>query len=171
MIYTADTRFDDIQDKSVLDLGSGCGMLSIASIFLGSTYNTAIEIDPDAIGTCKANMDRCLPDDHLEIVQADVTSRSFAREACTFDTVILNPPFGTKNNQGIDMVFLQTALKVHCNRDPFYLIPSCRCPIMPSTRCTRLPLVRYYLQLFPSSPFYNSISKGGLANHGMWVLR
>ena len=27
-----------------------------------------------------------------------------------FDTVIMNPPFGTKNNEGIDMVFLETAL-------------------------------------------------------------
>lgn len=27
-----------------------------------------------------------------------------------FDTVIMNPPFGTKNNEGIDMMFLETAL-------------------------------------------------------------
>lgn len=29
-----------------------------------------------------------------------------------FDTVIMNPPFGTKNNQGIDMVFLKQAIRM-----------------------------------------------------------
>lgn len=28
-----------------------------------------------------------------------------------FDTVIMNPPFGTKKNSGIDMKFLQLACK------------------------------------------------------------
>jgi predicted RNA methylase len=29
-----------------------------------------------------------------------------------FDTVIMNPPFGTKNNEGIDMKLLENALYV-----------------------------------------------------------
>jgi predicted RNA methylase len=29
-----------------------------------------------------------------------------------FDTVVLNPPFGTKQNKGIDMIFLQQAINV-----------------------------------------------------------
>lgn len=29
-----------------------------------------------------------------------------------FDTVIMNPPFGTKNNEGIDMQLLSAAIKV-----------------------------------------------------------
>lgn len=29
-----------------------------------------------------------------------------------FDTVIMNPPFGTKKNSGIDMKFLEIALKL-----------------------------------------------------------
>lgn len=35
--------------------------------------------------------------------------KAFARK---FDTVILNPPFGTKHNKGIDMLFLQQATSV-----------------------------------------------------------
>lgn len=29
-----------------------------------------------------------------------------------FDTVIMNPPFGTKNNSGLDLIFLQEAIKL-----------------------------------------------------------
>lgn len=32
-----------------------------------------------------------------------------------FDTVIMNPPFGTKSNAGIDMKFLKRALKLSNN--------------------------------------------------------
>ena len=32
-----------------------------------------------------------------------------------FDTVIMNPPFGTKHNKGLDIKFLQTGLKLATN--------------------------------------------------------
>jgi len=32
-----------------------------------------------------------------------------------FDTVIMNPPFGTKKNAGIDMKFLEIAIKLSSN--------------------------------------------------------
>ena len=32
-----------------------------------------------------------------------------------FDTVLLNPPFGTKNNKGMDMKFLKTAIDMSNN--------------------------------------------------------
>lgn len=32
-----------------------------------------------------------------------------------FDTVLMNPPFGTKHNEGIDMKFLEVALKLSNN--------------------------------------------------------
>lgn len=32
-----------------------------------------------------------------------------------FDTVIMNPPFGTKNNAGIDMKFLEVAIRLSSN--------------------------------------------------------
>lgn len=38
MIYTADTVYDDIEDKAVGDFGSGCGILSIASFIRGAGY-------------------------------------------------------------------------------------------------------------------------------------
>ena len=48
----------------------------------------------------------------MELIQADV--KFLGSPDCRFykffDTVILNPPFGTKRNQGTDMEFLKTAL-------------------------------------------------------------
>lgn len=36
MLYTADTVYDDIEDKAIGDFGSGCGILSIAANVLGA---------------------------------------------------------------------------------------------------------------------------------------
>ena len=41
----------------------------------------------------------------LIIIAAD-----FPRLDVKFDTVVMNPPFGTKNNEGIDMLFLEAGL-------------------------------------------------------------
>jgi predicted RNA methylase len=127
MMYMAHTTFDDIEGKEVLDLGCGCGMLSIASILLGSSYNLGIDIDPDALSIFQNNVVDLFEDEassvNLDLVNADVnrfasqwaSGKSFLRAATTFDTVILNPPFGTKENPGIDMVFLQQALNMSSN--------------------------------------------------------
>lgn len=123
----AHTTFDDIEGKEILDLGCGCGMLSIASILLGSSYNLGIDIDPDALSIFQNNVVNLFEDEassiNLDLVNADVaefasqwaSGKSFLRPGTTFDTVILNPPFGTKENPGIDMVFLQQALNMSSN--------------------------------------------------------
>lgn len=36
LLYTADASFDDIEEKAVLDLGCGTGMLGIGATILGS---------------------------------------------------------------------------------------------------------------------------------------
>ncbi|XP_046585287.1 rRNA N6-adenosine-methyltransferase METTL5-like [Haliotis rubra] len=74
MLHTIHTRYDDIEDKLIADLGVGCGVLSIGAIMLG----------------------------------AGVIHKKF-------DTVIMNPPFGTKHNAGIDMEFLRAGLDLSSN--------------------------------------------------------
>lgn len=107
MLYTVETTFSDIEGKSVLDLGSGCGMLSIASLFFNPSYNLAVDICSDAIQIMKDNLDRF--DMDCDIIQADVESMKIYPY---FDTVLMNPPFGTKKNAGIDMKFLQKGLSL-----------------------------------------------------------
>lgn len=38
-----------------------------------------------------------------------------------FDTVVMNPPFGTKHNKGLDVRFVETALQ--CVTDKVFLLP------------------------------------------------
>ena len=68
-----------------------------------------VEIDPAAIVVNLAN--RALPDfedSQWDVIQADVTDMPHLQS----DIVLTNPPFGTKNNAGIDFDFLSAAQKI-----------------------------------------------------------
>lgn len=129
MLYEIQTKHGDIEGKLVADLGCGCGMLSIGSFLLGAQLTIGFEIDPDAVQVrytyhrwhsavykiCFAQIFRGnvsemeLPG--VDCVQCDVL-RDLAdtRWHSAFDTVIMNPPFGTKHNSGMDIKFLETAM-------------------------------------------------------------
>ncbi|KAL7881965.1 hypothetical protein AOLI_G00088140 [Acnodon oligacanthus] len=110
MLYTIHNTFDDIQNKLVADLGCGCGVLSIGAAVLDAGLCVGFDIDSDALDIFKQNVEEFeLP--NIDMVQSDICSigSSYAKR---FDTVIMNPPFGTKHNQGIDMQFLKTALSM-----------------------------------------------------------
>lgn len=49
MLYTIQSKYGDIQDKIVGDLGCGCGMLSIGAFLLGATHTVGFDIDPNAL--------------------------------------------------------------------------------------------------------------------------
>lgn len=130
MIYTADTVYDDIEDKAVGDFGSGCGILSIASFIRGAgyvcttpmlypclhihkytRYCVGFDIDPDAIRIARENAEAF--ETEIDFVWTDLGQENalFDRFKGRLDTIIMNPPFGTKN-KGIDMVFLKKAVEV-----------------------------------------------------------
>lgn len=54
-------------------------------------------------------------DSQIDIVQCDLSagdntdSGGFEKQ---FDTVLMNPPFGTKKNAGLDVKFLETGIKL-----------------------------------------------------------
>jgi predicted RNA methylase len=96
----------DISGKFICDLGVGCGALTAASIFLGAEYNVGVDIDLDALEQATQNLN--LFDMQCDLIHADVTAGIDIK--C--DTVLMNPPFGTKNNKGIDCRFLQVAASI-----------------------------------------------------------
>ncbi|NXY89534.1 METL5 protein, partial [Alcedo cyanopectus] len=110
MLYTIHNTFNDIENKTIADLGCGCGMLSIGSAMLGAGLCVGFDIDADALEIFKSNIED-FEMMNIDMVQCDVCSLADSM-AETFDTVIMNPPFGTKHNKGWDMVFLQTALQM-----------------------------------------------------------
>jgi predicted RNA methylase len=106
MIYTAANTYDDIVDCSVGDFGSGPGMLSIASSFMGAYSVTGFDIDTDAIETCWVNLKK-LEIENVDIVQCSVPTLTLNG---SFDTVVMNPPFGTRI-AGIDTVFVEKGME------------------------------------------------------------
>lgn len=118
MLHVADASFGDVEGKMVLDLGCGCGILSIGSMLLGSAANVGIDIDPDALELCKENIDNTFEEDEMPVLTLingsvlDLSRSPFLRPDLLFDTVLLNPPFGTKDNAGIDMLFLHQAIRL-----------------------------------------------------------
>uniref|UniRef100_A0A3Q3J486 Methyltransferase-like protein 5 n=1 Tax=Monopterus albus TaxID=43700 RepID=A0A3Q3J486_MONAL len=109
MLYTIQSTFDDIGGKLVADLGCGCGVLSIGAAMLDAGLCVGFDIDSDALNIFKRNAEE-FEISNVDLVQCDMCSLDADAYAKKFDTVIMNPPFGTKHNPGMDMKFLRAAL-------------------------------------------------------------
>jgi predicted RNA methylase len=123
MIYTAQTQYEDIENQSLIDLGIGTGMLSIASSLLNADHVFGFDCDSDALTLCQANIKEFELESNIDLIQADLRRIRLPIDIHRIqaDTVIMNPPFGTKpfstslENQdefcstGIDMHFLDHA--------------------------------------------------------------
>lgn len=121
MLHEIQTKFGDIDGCSVLDLGCGCGILSIGSVMLGASYVLGIDVDEEALEVCRRNLEEfeifnvdLLQQDIVNICpnSEDISEKLLSKK---FDIVIMNPPFGTKKNKGIDMEFVRTGLMMSTN--------------------------------------------------------
>ena len=110
MLHTIQATFNDIENKSIADLGCGCGVLSIGSVMLNAGLVTGFDIDPDALEIFQENLEGFeMP--NVDLVLTDITIiETIEKLHKKFDTVIMNPPFGTKHNKGIDMTFVKHGL-------------------------------------------------------------
>jgi rRNA N6-adenosine-methyltransferase METTL5 len=50
--------------------------------------------------------------DGIDCIQCDITSETMSAYKDYFDTVIMNPPFGTKHNAGMDIKFVEIGLQL-----------------------------------------------------------
>ncbi|KAG5879817.1 hypothetical protein JTB14_007669 [Gonioctena quinquepunctata] len=114
MLYTIQSQYGDISEKLVADLGSGCGALTIGAAVLDASLAIGFEIDEDAINIFQENVEEHEVT-NIDVVQCDILSNISPRFEKAFDTVLMNPPFGTKHNAGIDMKFLEIALRLSSN--------------------------------------------------------
>lgn len=113
------------------------GRLSIGAALLGSPHVIGVDIDGGALETCHENLQQfdglsvsqshfsCQtlgalalhPDfprqacEQVDMINADILSSTEALTRLQADTVILNPPFGTRR-KGADLAFLRAALQV-----------------------------------------------------------
>lgn len=136
MLNTIELTYGDIADKIVADLGCGTGRLTVGSLLCGASMVVGFDLDRSALNSALRNIQQMFCDDsqsdltpidvyrdceRFNLVQVDVANQQQQNDShwClterNFDTVIMNPPFGTKQNQGLDLLFLRRAISMSNN--------------------------------------------------------
>ncbi len=93
----------DIEGKAIADLGCGTGILGKGALLLGAKKIFFVDNDENAMKLCRENVGRT---GKAEFLLKDV--EDFRKKA---DTVIQNPPFGTKTRHA-DKSFLEKAFEI-----------------------------------------------------------
>jgi predicted RNA methylase len=88
----------------VIDLGTGTGRLALGASMLGAEYVVGAELDEPALEVAAMNSRRLG-------LEADWLHANINSLRGQVDTVVMNPPFGTKRPHA-DIQFLQTALRI-----------------------------------------------------------
>jgi len=108
ILYIATYIYDDIINKTVVDLGCGTGRLSIGAAFLGARETLGVDVDKVAVNAARKNAERMNVKQKAHWIVADV---DVVRG--TFDTVLQNPPFGVQRGRA-DRKFIKKSLELGC---------------------------------------------------------
>lgn len=76
----------DLTDRSVIDVGTGSGVLALAALRLGAAAVTAIDNDPDALQNARENIARNAASESIAVIEADLGTLTPARA----DVVVAN---------------------------------------------------------------------------------
>jgi putative methylase len=110
VVHLADLH-GDVDGRTVLDLGTGTGMLALAAALRGPARVFGVELDRAALTTATANERRVAASAPVHWVQAD--ARRLPLTVPDPVTVVMNPPFGAQDgSRGADRGFLATASRV-----------------------------------------------------------
>jgi putative methylase len=109
ILYSAQLEHADIANKVVCDLGCGNGIFAIGAALLGARRVIGVDVQSKALKVCQMNLlTRLEIHDTINWVLGDVSSLNLR---ATVDTVVTNPPFGTKK-RGADLKFLEKAVSI-----------------------------------------------------------
>jgi putative methylase len=110
LIHTADLH-DDIEGRTVVDLGTGTGMLALGAVLRGPDSVVGVDLDSMPLSTARDNERRVAAAADIEWVLGDATAVPLSPEGPT--TVVMNPPFGAQaGNEHADRAFLATAADI-----------------------------------------------------------
>ena len=108
LVHRADLE-GDIQDRTVVDLGCGTGMLALAAALRGPDTVVGVDVDPGPLSTARRNERKVGSTTSVSWVRADATQVPLCPSAAE-TTVVMNPPFGAQSgNEHADRAFLATA--------------------------------------------------------------
>ncbi|KAI6192669.1 hypothetical protein M3Y94_01324800 [Aphelenchoides besseyi] len=83
----------------------------IGAALLGAKQCVGYELDEEVTAICRENIVEAEVEDQCEVITRDILAPDAFEKEEPFDLVLMNPPFGTKNNEGTDLRFVRTALE------------------------------------------------------------
>lgn len=102
----------DIENKTIADLGSGTGILGLGALLLGAKEVFFIENDKNPVKTAKENLKFLEKETSIKLAEKAIfLNKDINNFNDKVDTVIQNPPFGTKQKHA-DKIFLEKAFSL-----------------------------------------------------------
>lgn len=96
---------DDLTGRTVLDLGTGTGMLAIGATAFSPARVVGLDVDPGALALARENENRVGLEGDVAWVRGDATRPPLSTSRAT---VVSNPPFGAQKRHA-DRAFLASA--------------------------------------------------------------
>ena len=103
LLHMAGFEHHDLQGETI-DLGTGTGRLAIGAAIMGSKRVVGVDIDDRSISLARENA-------MMAGVQVDWFVSDIKEVAGRYDTVIMNPPYGTRSPH-LDVQFLERAFEL-----------------------------------------------------------
>ena len=103
LLHMAGFEHRDLQGE-IIDLGTGTGRLAIGAAMMGSKRVVGVDIDERAIEIARENA-------IAAGVQVEWVVSDMAEVAGRYDTVIMNPPYGTRSPH-LDVRFLERGFEL-----------------------------------------------------------
>ena len=111
LVHEADLH-GAIEGHTVVDLGTGTGMLALGAALRGPDRVVGIELDRDALSIARENERRVGTTASVHWVRGDARAPPLRTDPDD-TTVLMNPPFGARfGNEGADRDFLEVARRL-----------------------------------------------------------
>ena len=105
-------QLDNLENKTVIDLGSGNGILGLGTVFLGAKRVLLVEADEEACLISKQNSEKVNQQfsEQIETIHASIGSQELDAPKQT-DIVVMNPPWGFQTEKA-DRPLLELAFSL-----------------------------------------------------------
>jgi putative methylase len=106
LVHVADQR-GDVAGETILDLGTGTGMLALAAALRGPDRVLGLEVDPHPLETARENATRVNATTDVDWIVGDATDLPLQFTPADDVVVFSNPPFGAQDgHEHADRAFL-----------------------------------------------------------------
>ncbi len=105
-LYLIAYAYNDIIDKTVVDLGCGTGRLAIGAALLGAREVFGVDVDTGAVKLAQKNAKKMGVENKTNWIVGDIDVVKGS-----FDTILQNPPFGVQKRRA-DRRFIKKSLEL-----------------------------------------------------------